>query len=365
MSKQTEQTVLALSNIIDKRDKLKEQHPLTYLFWESTLRCNLDCLHCGSDCVKDNSSKAKELDIEIIKKELIDIAKYYNPQNITFAIIGGEPLVREDIIEVGAFSAELGYNWGITTNGMLLSDAKIAQLKEANLRTISVSLDGLEPHHDTLRNHKGSYKIVTKGIKRLLADRFFRAFDIICCVNKLNIDHLDEFVEKLIEMEVPRVRFTPIFSHGRASENNHLMLENKEVRKLLQFIKEYRISGDKRIEVKLSEEGYYGAEFECQIRDGLHYCGSGIQIGSILYDGKVTGCPSVSRTFIEGTIKESSFIELWNSEFYKYRGGKKDMFASQCQNCEHWILCEGGGFHLLDQPNYAGTLCQYNKIKGC
>ena len=28
-------------------------HPLTYFFWECTLRCNLHCQHCGSDCVAD------------------------------------------------------------------------------------------------------------------------------------------------------------------------------------------------------------------------------------------------------------------------------------------------------------------------
>ena len=28
-------------------------HPLEYFFWECTLRCNLHCQHCGSDCVKD------------------------------------------------------------------------------------------------------------------------------------------------------------------------------------------------------------------------------------------------------------------------------------------------------------------------
>ena len=365
MKQASEKTIVALTNIIKRREELKELHPLTYLFWESTLRCNLDCLHCGSDCVKDNYSKSKELDTATIKRELIDIAKYYNPKQITFAIIGGEPLIREDILEVGAFSAKLGYNWGITTNGMLLSDKKIAELKNANLKTISVSLDGLEPHHDQLRNHQGSYQIVTKGIKRLLADRFFVAFDIICCVNSLNINHLGEFVESLIEMGVPRIRFTPIFSHGRASENAHLMLDNSGVHRLLSFIKKYRASGDSCIDVTLSEEGYYGAEFECQIRDNLHYCGSGIQIGSILHDGKVTGCPSVSRSFIEGNIKESSFMEIWENKFYKFRGGKKEMFDSQCSDCEDWVLCEGGGFHLLDQPNYAGTLCQYDKIKGC
>ena len=228
-------TVDALLELIDKRDRLKKRHPLRYLFWESTLRCNLNCLHCGSDCFKNTSSKSEEIDVELIKKELVDIAKHYNPREITFAIIGGEPLVREDIVEVGAFSAKLGYNWGITTNGMLLSDKKIAELKNANLRTISVSLDGIEAHHDELRNQKGSYQIVTRGIKRLMADRFFDAFDIICCVNGLNIDHLDEFVEELIALEVPRVRFTPIFSHGRASENRHLILSNAKLRKLLIF----------------------------------------------------------------------------------------------------------------------------------
>ena len=32
-------------------DLLKE-HPLKQLFWECTLRCNLHCRHCGSDCKK-------------------------------------------------------------------------------------------------------------------------------------------------------------------------------------------------------------------------------------------------------------------------------------------------------------------------
>ncbi|MGN1220923.1 MAG: radical SAM/SPASM domain-containing protein, partial [Candidatus Cryptobacteroides sp.] len=28
----------------------QEKHVLNTLFWESTLRCNLKCRHCGSDC---------------------------------------------------------------------------------------------------------------------------------------------------------------------------------------------------------------------------------------------------------------------------------------------------------------------------
>ena len=50
----------------------------------------------------------------------------------------------------------------------------------------------------------------------------------------------------------------------------------------------------------LSEEGYWGPNWECRVRDAFHYCGSGVGIGSILHDGSVTGCPSVSRRLIEG-----------------------------------------------------------------
>jgi len=116
-----------LQKFVSNKDKLRENHPLRYLFWESTLRCNLSCLHCGSDCVKDNSTAHQELSVKRIKAELLLISKKYDPKTITFAIIGGEPLVRlDDIVEVGSYAADLGFFWGITTNGMLLDESAIS-----------------------------------------------------------------------------------------------------------------------------------------------------------------------------------------------------------------------------------------------
>jgi len=37
-------------------------HELNYLFWECTLRCNLRCLHCGSDCTADNNAEDMPFD---------------------------------------------------------------------------------------------------------------------------------------------------------------------------------------------------------------------------------------------------------------------------------------------------------------
>lgn len=356
-----DEKVEALEAFIERKQWLRENTPLRYLFWESTLRCSLQCMHCGSDCVRDNSTRGREIDAGLVKRELRSVAESYPPEEITFAIIGGEPLVRSDTIDVGAFAAELGFNWGITTNGMLLGRDVIGRLKQAGLKTISVSLDGIAADHDELRQHRGSYGIVTGAIERLVEDPFYEEFDVICCVSKINIDHLDEFMEEMHTRGVPALRFTPIFARGRATGNSSLMLEREDYLKLLNFIKRQRSDQDE-IRVNLSEEGYWGPQWECEVRDKFHYCSSGITVGSILHDGKVTGCPSVSRKFIEGNIRESSFVEIWKSGFSRYRKDRMQSFPVSCGECEHWVLCEGGGFHLLDQPDDRNSFCCLDKI---
>lgn len=304
-----DQTIQTLERFIARKERLRREHPLRYLFWEATLRCNLNCLHCGSDCYKDNRTAPDELDIAVIKAELAAIAGCYDPQKITFAIIGGEPLLRPDIIEAGAMAADLGYFWGITTNGILLDKKIIRHLKDARLATISVSLDGLEQEHDGLRNHAGAYQKVVARIRQLVAMPFYKKFDVICRVSNLNINTLEPFVRSLIALEVPALRFVPVFSRGRATVNPYLMLDGDDYLALLNFIAEKRQSED-RIKINLGEESYWGPQWEGRVRDHFHYCGSGINIGTILYNGDVMGCPSVSRKFIQGNVKKRPFLDI-------------------------------------------------------
>jgi radical SAM protein with 4Fe4S-binding SPASM domain len=351
----------ALEAFIAAKDSARDAHRLAYLFWECTLRCNLECRHCGSDCRRDASSAASELPAERICQELSDIARRYDPTTITFAIIGGEPLIRRDVEAVGAHAAALGYVWGVTTNAMLLKPARLASLKAAGLRTISVSLDGLAAGHDALRRCPGAFRKVVAAIERLTADPFYQRFDVICCVSPLNVDRLEPFVDFLAGLGVPQVRFTPIFSRGRANAESGLALSGEQLRRLLAFVAAQRTTR-RDIVVTLSEEGYWGPNWECRIRDGFHYCGSGVAIGSILHDGAVTGCPSVSRRFVEGNLRESSFLDLWDNRFSRFREGRRALAAAACARCRHWELCEGGGCHLFDPADAAIETCSLKRI---
>lgn len=82
-------------------------HELTYLFWECTLRCNLNCIHCGSDCSKEALSP--DMPLENFLKVLDDISSHVNPNKTMVVITGGEPLMRNDLEKCGVEIYKRGF----------------------------------------------------------------------------------------------------------------------------------------------------------------------------------------------------------------------------------------------------------------
>ena len=96
-------------------DKIKQEHSLRQLFWECTLRCNLNCRHCGSDCKK--TSGTSDMPLADFLKVLDSITKKYDPHKVFVIISGGEPLMRQDLEECGLAIYKKGFPWGMVTNG--------------------------------------------------------------------------------------------------------------------------------------------------------------------------------------------------------------------------------------------------------
>ena len=68
----------------------QEKHPLRQIFWESTLRCNMKCRHCGSDCRV--SSMHPDMPFEDFAKVLRRVKETYDSHKIMIVVTGGEPL---------------------------------------------------------------------------------------------------------------------------------------------------------------------------------------------------------------------------------------------------------------------------------
>lgn len=206
---------LALNVFREYRKTEISLHELQYLFWECTHRCNLKCIHCGSDC-KQNSS-IPDMPVSDFLQITEEIKNEYDPKDIMIAITGGEPLMRTDIELCGTELAKQGYSWGMVTNGILLSKQRLDSLMNAGLRSVTVSLDGLEANHNWMRNKK-CYEDVIKSIA-LLVEQNGLVFDIVTCINQRNCNELNEIKELLISIGVKKWRLFTISPTGRAKDN--------------------------------------------------------------------------------------------------------------------------------------------------
>ena len=145
------------AELVYKKKVELSKHPVLYnLFWETTLRCNAKCKHCDSRA-GENIDIEKELTTDEIKRAFKSIADKYDADKIMINVTGGEPLVRNDLFDVMKYATNLGYHWGITTNGILINDEIIKKMKETKLSTMSISIDGLEKSHDEFRGINGAY----------------------------------------------------------------------------------------------------------------------------------------------------------------------------------------------------------------
>lgn len=119
------------------------EHPLREIFWECTLRCCLECRHCGSDCKV--TSGLKDMPFTDFEMVLRRINEAYGPEDKMVILSGGEPLMRRDLEECIRRIRGMGFSCGMVTNGYLLTRERAAGLLRAGLGSATVSIDGPKP----------------------------------------------------------------------------------------------------------------------------------------------------------------------------------------------------------------------------
>jgi radical SAM protein with 4Fe4S-binding SPASM domain len=345
-----------------QRDYLRETHPLEYLFWECTLNCNFLCRHCGSRA-GGCSNKTDELTATEIKNTFSKIAADFDAKNIMIAITGGEPLLRRDLFEVMAFAHEIGFNWGMVTNGYLIDEEKIKLMAQAGMSTIDISIDGLNEKHDDLRGVPGSYEKAVAAVKALTKANFLSVIRISTTVNKTNFHQLEEMKKLVFSWGAHAWRLIEIDPIGRAQDNKELLLNKEQSLDLLNFIKKSRKElGAEKITWPCTS--FLGYEFEDEVRSSLFFCRTGITSCSILYNGDIYPCPNVERRpeLIQGNVKNDDFVQTWNNKFKFFRNKERTQ-CSECKSCDYWQECLGGSLHLWDFEKKFPKKCLFRDWK--
>ena len=341
----------------DYRKKFIKNHKLKGLFLEVTLRCNARCEHCGSSC--GDIMPKDELTTDELKKVLLDIANHpdFEPRDMMLYVTGGEPLVRKDLFEIMELADTLGFNWGMTTNGILVDEKVVEQMAKTHMFGVSVSLDGLKETHESFRRVPGSFDKIINGLKLMLANPIIKDVQVTTCVNKKNIDQLDDLYELMKEIGIKDWRIIEVDPIGRAKDNDELLLDKEGYRRLYNYIATKKHNKD-GIMISSGCGHWLGTEWQPLVRDEPFICNAGISIGSVLNNGDIFVCPDVEKRkeLIQGNVRKDSFPDVWLNKYKEFRKLSRTE-NSKCKKCPDRKFCGGDAFHTWDFDTNKPRFC--------
>lgn len=168
----------------------------TYIL-ELTKKCNNNCLYCYNVWKADKDYPKNELNTEEWKKIIDIIVEEEKPR--LFGISGGEPLMRNDIIEILQYVQKYKITVTLITNGTLLNPILIRRLIKYGVKLFELPLLGATAEvHDSLTRNPGSWKKVLKNISEIkrLGGRVTSVF----VITKKNIAQIKDIMEMAIAL---------------------------------------------------------------------------------------------------------------------------------------------------------------------
>ncbi|MUG99603.1 nif11-class peptide radical SAM maturase 3 [Scytonema sp. UIC 10036] len=325
-------------------------HRKSYAVWEITLKCNLACSHCGS---RAGNARSEELSTE----EALDLVRQMAEVGIKeVTLIGGEAFLRPDWLEIAKAINEAGMLCGMTTGGYGISLETAGKMKAAGIRTVSVSIDGLEETHDRLRGRKGSWKYAFKTMSHLREVGI--AFGCNTQINRLSAPEFPCIYECIRDAGARAWQIQLTVPMGHAADNADILLQPHELLDIYPMLARVaRRAYQEGVQLQAGNNiGYYGPyerllrgrgrEHEFSFWQG---CGAGLSTLGIEADGAIKGCPSLPTTaYTGGHIRERSLYDIIeNSEQLRLNlgagtpEGTKHLWGF-CRTCEYAELCRGG-----------------------
>jgi radical SAM protein len=127
------------------------------VIWEMTQACPLACKHCRAEAQPDRASG--ELSTDEARALMTQVAEFGSPPPV-FVLTGGDPFQRPDLFELVRHGTRLGLPVAVSPSGTpTLTADRLAELRDAGARAISLSLDGsTSAIHDGFRGVDGVFQ---------------------------------------------------------------------------------------------------------------------------------------------------------------------------------------------------------------
>lgn len=170
-----------------------------------TQRCNFNCFFCHREGESNPKGVTSAEEIEA----LVSVASDLGIRQ--FKLTGGEPLLREDVIEVVHRISSYADEVSMTTNGVLLEE-NAPYLKEAGLRRVNISLHSMNPQTFTKITGCNVFSKVKKGIVAAIKNDLKPAKLNMVVLNGVNTHEIPNMIEfsKDVGAVLQLIEFQPL-----------------------------------------------------------------------------------------------------------------------------------------------------------
>ena len=314
-----------------------------YAVWEITLRCDLACRHCGSRAGRERPD-------ELSTDEALDLVRQMaalGTKEVT--IIGGEAYLRDDWTRIAQEIRARGMDCTMTTGGRGLTYEKAVAARDAGIRSVSVSVDGLEATHDALRGVQGSFRAAFEAMANL--KRAGVGFSANSQFGRRSVREMPEVFDLLSAAGIHSWQTQITVAMGRAADEPKLLLEPFQMLEVMAMLARLKPVADAR-RVRIwpgNNIGYFGP-YETLLRGTLprgHMasCGAGRSTLGIEADGTIKGCPSLPTTeYAGGNIRDTTLEAIWerSAPLRFTRDRTVEDLWGHCRDCYYNDTCRAG-----------------------
>jgi len=319
-------------------DKLQAKRAPVSFDLEITARCNNNCRHCYINLpAGDSAAQASEL----TAAEILAIAREAADMGAVWCLLtGGEPLLREDFIELYLGLKRLGLLVSVFTNACLIIPAHVDLFQKYPPRDIEVTVYGATREtYEHVTRRPGSYDAFMRGLDLLLNSGLRVRLKAMAMQSNL---HEHEAIAAFC-----RARTKDFF---RFDPQLHLRFDGDPARNA--EIRAERLTPEQIVALECADEKRLTAlQKSCDtlIRNECHnggctrlfHCGAGEGSFSISYDGRFRLCSSLWAPGATYDLRAGTLREAWEQFVPQVRDLRSTStgYLETCGRCELVDLC--------------------------
>ncbi len=313
-----------------------------------TRKCNLKCKHCYSESV--DQATPDELSTAEAFRLIDDLSKW----GIGLLIIdGGEPLCREDMLDVVKYASTRGIRTTIGSNGTLIDETTARKMKEAGVMVVAISVDAADAQtHDSFRGMGGAFEQTLRGVEACRNAQLPFQFNTV--IRKETLSQLEDLLRLALDYRADAIEFFDLVAAGRAKDEcKEQVLSNEERRWVMEWLAQsqedcpiiIRVPGCPMYPLLLQEKLVKPKHFPSEMLRRVPYygrgCAAGMPMGYVMIqcNGEVNPCMLLQAKL--GNIREQSIVTIWENSPILAQLRQRESLKGECGKCSYKITCSG------------------------